>query len=114
MPEGIEVPEDLLENVVMVRRLGEVVVPVEVLVQFADGREVIERWDGRDRSVTWTLTGPAKVVGITVDPNQKLALDIDRSNNSWRREADHRGSWKLTLRWMFWLQSLLEFFAFIS
>src|SRR5262249_51387218 len=37
------------ESEVVVERLGEVKLPVEVLVEFADGRQASERWDGRDR-----------------------------------------------------------------
>jgi hypothetical protein len=85
-----------------------------VAVVFADGEEVLEHWDGLDRSEVWTYRRPEQVVRVVVDPQEKLVLDVERTNNSWVRRADHRGSWKLTLRWMFWLQSLLEFFAFIS
>jgi hypothetical protein len=113
-PEGIEVPAGMVDSEVTVRRLGEVTIPVEVLVVFADGEEVLEHWDGLDRSEVWTYRRPEQVVRVVVDPQEKLVLDVERTNNSWVRRADHRGSWKLTLRWMFWLQSLLEFFAFIS
>src|SRR6185295_4587889 len=39
------------ESEVTVRRLGEVRMPVEVLVEFADGTTKTEAWDGRER---WT------------------------------------------------------------
>jgi hypothetical protein len=51
---------------------------------------------------------------VVVDPDEKLVLDVNRTNNSWLRTPDRRGAWKLVLRWLFWVQSVLEFFAFIS
>ena len=99
---------------VTVRRLGELILPVEVLIEFADGETVIERWDGRDRSTTRSWQRPAEVVAVIVDPDEKLVLDTDRTNNSWLSRADHRGAKKLVLRWLFWIQSLLEFLVFTS
>ena len=99
---------------VTVRRLGEMVLPVEVLVEFGDGEQVIERWNGRNRLMTFSYEGTEEVVKVVVDPEAKLVLDVNRTNNSWIRKADHRGARKLVLRWLFWVQSVLEFFAFIS
>ena len=44
------------------RRLGDVRLPVEVLVEFADGRSRRESWDGRDRWVRFRYRDAAKVV----------------------------------------------------
>jgi len=99
---------------VTVRRLGEVTFPVEVLILFDDGEQVVERWDGLDRRYTFTYERTSQVEKVIVDPRAILVLDINRTNNSWVRTADRRGAGKLTLRWLFWVQSILEFFAFIS
>ncbi|MFO7769424.1 MAG: M1 family metallopeptidase [bacterium] len=108
-PEG-----DLWESEVTVRRLGEVHIPVEVLVVFEDGEEVIERWDGTDRSRLFTYRRPARVARVVADPEEKLVLDVERMNNSWQREADRRGLWKLLIRLLTWIQTILEFFAFTA
>jgi len=94
---------------VTVRRLGEVRLPVEVLVQFADGRVTRETWDGQYRWVRFRYPG-AKVTRAVVDPDHKIALDIDPGNNSWVDEEGvaRRAAWKWSARWMFWLQHLLE------
>lgn len=99
---------------VTVRRLGELTLPVEILVEFGDGHQVIERWDGGERSITWTYQRPDEVVSVVIDPEEKLVLDVNRTNNSWMQKADHRGAKKLVLRWLFWVQSLLEFLVFTS
>ena len=94
---------------VTVHRLGEVRMPVEVLVEFADGRSAREAWDGQYRWVRFKYRG-AKVTRAVVDPERKIALDVNPANNSWVDEEGvaRRAAWKWAARWMFWLQHLLE------
>ncbi len=113
-PEAPDAPPEGFACEVTVRRLGEMILPVEVLVGFSDGEEIVERWDGRERSITFRYRRPVGVNTVVVDPDEKLVLDVNRTNNSWLRTPDRRGAWKLVLRWLFWVQSVLEFFAFIS
>ena len=69
------------------RRLGEARLPVEVRVDFADGRTVRETWDGKDRWKTFAYEDASKVVRAEVDPDGKIALDVDRGNNGWVAET---------------------------
>jgi hypothetical protein len=95
---------------VTVRRLGEARLPVELRVDFADGRFVRETWDGKDRWKAFTYEDASQVVRAVVDPDGKLALDVDRGNNDWVAERGfaERAAAKWAARWMFWLQNLLE------
>jgi hypothetical protein len=101
------------ETTVVVRRFGEAVFPVDVLVRFADGTEVRERWDGRERWKPYTYTRPAKAVSAVVDPGRVLLLDVNTTNNS-RTLAPEAGpaAKKWSLRWMVWLQDLLMTYGF--
>jgi hypothetical protein len=94
---------------VTVTRLGEVRMPVEVRVRLADGRSIDELWDGRDRWTRFEYTGAKAAIAI-VDPEGKIAIDVDRSNNEWmaKRGPARRAATKWAARWMFWLQNLLE------
>jgi hypothetical protein len=94
---------------VTVRRLGEVRLPVEVVVQFADGHSAREWWNGQYRWTRFRYPG-AKVVRAVVDPERKIMLDVDPANNSWVDEdgVARRAALKWAARWMFWLQHLLE------
>jgi Peptidase family M1 domain len=97
------------ESLVTVVRKGDVRLPVEVRVDFADGHGVTESWDGKDRWVRFRYEG-AKVVRATLDPARKIALDAFPANNEWlddERPAS-RAATKWATRWMFWLQNLLE------
>jgi hypothetical protein len=97
------------ESRVTVLRLGEVRMPVEVEVALADGRTIDELWDGRDRWARFRYTGPKVTVAI-VDPEGRIAIDVDRTNNEWTadRGPARRAATKWAARWMFWLQNLLE------
>jgi peptidase M1-like protein len=102
-----EEPPDEAE--VVIRRRGDVRLPVEVRVEFADGRVVLATWDGQDR---WTrLRYPAaRVARAVVDPERKIALDVDPTNNSWVEDKGvaSRAASKWALRYLLWLQHLLE------
>jgi hypothetical protein len=106
---GDDAPAGAFDAEVTLRRLGEVRLPVEVLVEFADGRTARETWDGQYRWVRFRYPG-AKVVRATVDPDRKIALDVNPGNNSWNEDAGvaRRAALKWAARWMFWLQHLLE------
>ena len=98
------------ESEVTVRRLGGVKMPVDVLVSFTDGRNVTETWDGQYRWTRFRYRGSAKVARAIVDPQGKLAIDVDPANNDWVDEDgwSRRAALKWSARWMFWLQNLLE------
>ena len=102
--------EGPFDSEVVVQRLGGVRLPVEVRVAFTDGRVVNETWDGQYRWVRFRYHGPAKVRTADVDPYGKIALDVDPGNNSWSDNAPvaRRAATKWAMRWMFWLQNLLE------
>jgi len=98
------------DSVVEVRRLGDVRLPVEVLVQFKDGSSVRESWDGQYRWTRFRYPGRPAVKRAVVDPEGKLALDVNPANNSWVEDTGQapRAARKWAARWMFWLQNLLE------
>ena len=107
-----KVPKDArrYEPVVTVRRLGEVRMPVEILVEFADGRSARETWDGEYRWVRFKYPGPGRVVRAVVDPEHKLAIDVNPANNAWVEDSGQarRAALKWSARFLFWLQNLLE------
>ena len=102
-------------STVFVRRWGEAIFPIEIKIAFADGEEIIETWDGQARWQRFDYLKSAKVQQVEVDPQHKLVLDANYSNNTWSRPAPAKvaaGKW--ASKWMIWLQSLMELFAFFS
>jgi len=104
------------ESEVTVRRLGEVVMPVDVLVEFSDGTRITETWDGQYRWTRFRYQGEARIRRVVVDPERKLAFDVDPANNAWVEETGtaRRAATKWSARWMFWLQNLLELHAVLG
>ena len=101
------------ETRVVVRRYGEGVFPVEVVTEFDDGHKAREIWEGRGRWTEFTYSRAARATRAFVDPDRKLLLDVDYTNNS-RTLAPRAGAaatkWSVT--WLVWLQDLLLTYGF--
>ncbi len=109
------VRERASDQQVLVRRWGEGIFPVEIEVVFESGNKLIEHWDGRARWKGFVYPKEDPVVAVRVDPQRKLALDVDVVNNTWIKKAPDRfAGWKWGLKWMTWLQNMLQQFAFFS
>jgi hypothetical protein len=90
-----------------VRRRGEVVLPVEVELQFAEGPPVRRRWDGRKRWARFEARGPHPLVAAVIDPEDRLVLDVNRLNNARRVDPDGAVAAWWGARLTFWLQLVL-------
>jgi hypothetical protein len=93
---------------VVVERRGEVRLPVDVLVVFEDGSEMRRSWSGEERWHRIEVTSTEKAAYAVVDPEGKLVLDADFSNNSRMRSAGTRGIIRLAGHAGLWLQGLLH------
>jgi hypothetical protein len=93
---------------VTVSRLGEVQLPVEVLVRFSDGSEVLEQWDGKARVKVFRYTGTSTAVRAAVDPGMKIPLDINVTNNVKSFEPSTGMLWKYFCKVLFWLQNIFH------
>ena len=105
--------EGLIETTVVVRRYGDGVFPVDVVVEFDDGQIVREQWDGSAQWTVFRYERSARVTRASVDPNRVLLLDVNYTNNS--RTMTPRATaaaTKWSLKWMVWLQDLLLTYGF--
>ena len=98
---------------VVVRRYGEGMFPVDVLVEFDDGHQVRERWDGEGRWTAFQYERDARATRAVVDPDRVLLLDVDYTNNS-RTMTPMAGpaATKWSLKWLVWLQDVLLTYGF--
>jgi hypothetical protein len=100
---------------VVVRRYGEAIFPIDVLVTFENGERVTEHWSGRDRWRLFVYDRAAKARSAEADPGHVLLLDVNETNNS--RTLEPKGpatATKWSLKWMVWLQDcLLSWSVFI-
>jgi len=100
--------EDSYRTEVVVERRGGFVHPMVIELEFDDGETVRHDWDGRARWVRFTHTGPAKLVRAEVDPDRRMALDVDRLNNGRLLEGDPIARRKIVTQILYWLQNLVE------
>jgi hypothetical protein len=105
---------ELFESKVIVSRLGEVKLPVEVFIKFVNGETLREQWDGQDRWKVFKYQKDTKVLSVEVDPDHKIPLDVNLTNNSKTTDRHTIGIWKYVLRWLFWMQSLLHYFSMFA
>jgi len=104
-------PTNLYQSEVLVRRLGEIQIPVDVLIRFEDGSEIKEKWDGQYRWKKYTYETSSKVKSATVDPDFNLVADLNRTNNSYLVKPNKLAPIKWTTKWLSWLQHAMEFFS---
>jgi hypothetical protein len=96
------------------RSAGAVFPAVEIELRFADGRQLIERWDGRSQTASFEYESPAPMVAAHIDPNGAVALDRDRLNNRARLQGMSPVAvtpW--VVRWVGWMQNALMTYALV-
>ena len=101
-------------STVTVRRLGTAEAPVDIDVNFENGKVAHEHWDGQNRWTQFTYDGPAKVVSAEVDPARKLVVDANYTNNSRTIKARPLFAAKWYIRWIFWIENLYFAAGFFS
>ena len=77
-------PEAERRAVIKVRRKGTLVVPVDIEIRTEDGGVETIRWNGATPHYTYIWTGNSKVSAVIVDPEVKVLIDQDLSNNARR------------------------------
>ncbi len=105
--------EEWYESKIIVHRLGEIKLPIELLVEFEDGKTELRTWDGKGRSEEFTFKHTSKVNAAILDPEFKIDLDINCVNNSLVLDAPKDGIWKYVSAWMLWVQNAMQNASFI-
>ena len=83
--EFVKTSEVGLHGRVELRRLGGVILPVDVKVTMLDGHVEIFKWGGEEALLIKEFD--QEVVSCEIDPDQKIMVDIDRLNNSFTRPS---------------------------
>ena len=66
---------------VVVYRHGALQLPVDIELVFEDGSRQTRHWDGAGYTCNVDNVGPSQLESVNVDPEQRILLDDDRSNN---------------------------------
>lgn len=112
--KSIEYENIIYESKVIIHRLAEVVMPVEVLIHFDNGAEILEKWDGKSRTKEFAYERPEKIVWAQIDPEKKIMIDINFHNNSRTTKPKRAVIWKYTLKFLFLLQNAMQSFAIFT
>ena len=105
--ENERAKKQIFESVVVVRRSGGVKLPVEVAFKFEGKPVERQTWDGRDTTRRFRFERPEKLEWVDVDPDRKIALDVNWLNNGRRITPDARPAANWTARWLFMLQNVI-------
>lgn len=97
--------------IVGIERLGGMKLPVEVLVRFDNGDEILEEWDGLARFRDFEYKGTRKVDQVIIDPRGKIDLDVNRINNSWTDDPEFTASGRMMTKFVFLMQMLISLFT---
>jgi hypothetical protein len=119
-PEGKTVSEDsvslawpktdsLYTSVASLERIGEIILPVDVLIRFDNGDEILEKWDGKARYKDFKYTGYRKIEWVKIDPEFRITMDVNYINNSMTEKPDRAPLRRLTGRFMAFIQFYLSF-----
>lgn len=95
------------EHTVTVARQGELIVPTEVLVTFADGSTVLEPWDGVERERILEYQDRAPIRSAEIDPEGKVVVDLQWADNGRSRRLEVSAWLALVTRLLYYLQNAL-------
>ena len=93
-------------------RLGDMILPTEIQVKFADGSQQLISWNGQEKTKVFKFN--KAVTSAKVDPENKLLLDLNFNNNSKAIEPPTLVIKKYSLKIMFWVQNLMQWAAMLS
>jgi hypothetical protein len=113
---GTEEDEPWMARVVL-RKRGSLALPLSVRLRFEDGSEESAAWTREEQLVSsWKKierVGPQKLVSVVLDPDRRIFLDANMSDNQWFDAQDALAPWRwgercvaLYQRYFFWLAGL--------
>ena len=95
------------EQSATVLRQGNLIIPTEVLITFADGSTRLEPWDGKQASMTFTYPDRPALLSAEVDPEHKLVVDLSWFDNGLARRLEVQSWLALVIRMFYQLQNAL-------
>jgi hypothetical protein len=86
--KGLSKNDTIYSSVVQLERVGDMMLPVDVLIHFSNGDQITEYWDGKSRVMDFKYTGTRKVDWVKIDPEYKITMDVNLINNSMTSKPD--------------------------
>ena len=102
------------QAIINVQRNGDGKMPVDILVHFDNGKEIMLFWDGKGRQRQFTLSENSDVLWATVDPKQKLYMDTNLNNNSLTLKPSSAPAAKFATKFLFWIENWMQWLAWLA
>jgi hypothetical protein len=93
---------------ILLKRSGEITIPVEILIELENEEKIEEIWDGMERWHRLELETKSKIKSATIDPENKIVLDIDVNNNSLTAKTQDLVIFKLCSQYLFWMETFVQ------
>jgi len=106
--------KDFYTSSVYVQRMGDMIMPIDVVVTLENGQTLTFNWNGNGRCKEFVINANSKVISACIDPNQKIACDVNISNNSMTIENNSSPVWKYTSKFLFWLENIFQTISFFA
>jgi hypothetical protein len=95
-------------SVAQFERRGELMFPVDILIHFDNGDEIMESWDGKSRYYELEYTGNRKIEWVKIDPEFRIRMDVNYINNSMTVDPDRLPIRRLTNKFISFMQFFIS------
>jgi aminopeptidase N len=95
------------QNSFTVQRQGELIIPTEVEVTLEDGSVEVIPWDGAKEAATFNDPWNAPIHQVVIDPQQKILVDLQWSDNGLSRRLDASSWLTVNARILYQIQNFL-------
>jgi aminopeptidase N len=102
------------QTIVTVRRNGDGIMPVDILVHFDNDKEVTLHWAGKAHQRQFTLSQNSRAMWATIDLEQKIYMDTNFNNNSLTLEPSSAPAAKFTTKFLFWVENWMQWLAWLA
>ena len=80
--KGASKDDGVVKSEILIKREGELLFPVEVVVRFENGSKKVETWDGSGAWKRFSYVG-SRVSSVEVDPSNRIPIEKRKLNNTW-------------------------------
>jgi hypothetical protein len=113
-PKGKSARKQRFRSEALIRRNSDAWFPIDVLFTFEDGHKVLKKWDGKARWTRLSVDYTSRLAKVEADPEHKVELDANWSNNSRTVKPDSRPAAKWFSHILFALQGLLSLVGLLA
>lgn len=99
--------KSLKEKGFTIEQLGDIQIPIEILVKFTDGSTKQIWYEGKSFLRSFEFEKP--ILSVKIDPQNKILLDLNYINNSQTRKPSALPALKYSAKFMFWFQGFIQF-----